>query len=58
MASNSIVIVCNNELVGKALRVKLAYLREVDLIKITPKKDAIFEIESNIPDVVIVYAEA
>ncbi len=54
MTSNSIVVISEDEILAKALRVKLAVLREVDSIKIAPYRDAVFEIESNVPDVVIV----
>ena len=57
MASNNIVIICDDEIIGKALRLKLSTLREVDSIKIGLFKDAIFEIESNTPDVLIVFSK-
>lgn len=57
MVSNSIVIICDDEIIAKTLRVKLATLREEDSIKIGLRKDAIFEIESNTPDVLIVYSK-
>lgn len=55
MVSSRIVIICDDEIIAKVLRIKLSTLREVDSIKITQTKDAIFEIESNTPDVVLVY---
>ncbi len=58
MISSRIVIICDDEIIGKTLRVKLSTLREVDSIKISKTNDAIFEIESNTPDVVIVFARA
>lgn len=57
MVASSIVIICDDEILGKAIRVKLSSLREVDSIKIAPYKDAIFEIESNVPDVIIVFGD-
>lgn len=53
---NSIVIISDDEIIGKALRIKLSSLREVDSIKIAPFKNAVFEIESNVPDVVIIFS--
>ncbi|MBQ2870489.1 hypothetical protein IJE86_02180 [bacterium] len=58
MASNSIVIICDDEIIAKMLRVKLSTLREVDSIKIGYEKDAIFEIESNTPDVLILFSKS
>ena len=57
MAQNSIVIICDDEIIAKALRLKLSTLREVDSIKIGLFKDAIFEIESNTPDVLLVFSK-
>ena len=57
MTQNSIVIICDDEIIAKALRLKLSTLREVDSIKIGLFKDAIFEIESNTPDVLIVFSK-
>ena len=56
MTSN-IVIICDEEIIGKALRYKLSTLREVDSIKIGYFKDTIFEIESNTPDVLIIFSK-
>ncbi len=58
MSANSIVIVCDDIIVAKLLRVKLASLREVDSVKISSFLDAVFEIESNTPEVVIVYGKS
>ena len=58
MTQNSIVIICDDEIIAKTLRLKLSTLREVDSIKISPFKDAIFEIESNTPEVLIIYSKA
>lgn len=58
MVSSSIVIISDDEIVAKVLRVKLSTLREVDSIKIAQTKDAVFEIESNTPYVVIVYSKS
>ena len=58
MTQNSIVIICDDEIIAKALRLKLSTLREVDSIKIGLFKDAIFEIESNTPDVLIVFSKS
>ena len=57
MTQNSIVIICDDEIIAKTLRLKLSTLREVDSIKIGLFKDAIFEIESNTPDVLIVFSK-
>lgn len=57
MTQNSIVIICDDEIIAKALRLKLSSLREVDSIKIGLFKDAIFEIESNTPDVLIIFSK-
>lgn len=57
MAQNSVVIICDDEIIAKALRLKLSSLREVDSIKIGLFKNAVFEIESNTPDVLIVFSK-
>jgi len=58
MISSRIVIICDDEIIAKVLRIKLSTLREVDSIKIAQKKDAVFEIESNTPDVVILFSKS
>lgn len=58
MVSNSIVIVCDDLIIAKALRIKFSTLREVDSVKISNFEDAVFEIESNSPEVVIVYSKS
>ena len=55
MANNSIVIVCEDEIIAKVIRLKLSSLRKVDSITLSSYQNAVFEIESNIPSTVIIY---
>ena len=55
--TSSIVIICDEEIIGKTLRLKLSTLREVDSIKIGYLKDTVFEIESNTPDVLMIFSK-